>query len=293
MASKTRRRLTDEEREERQERERELVAKAVEELRSSEGWQQWLTTRSRFHKYSFGNQVLIALQNPDAVFVAGFKKWISLGYLCRKGESIKIWAPIPPSKRMIEEARSNEDAKRPRTFFKLVPVWGDNGVSELPPPAEPKPIRPPIAEPEGDSLAPAWMPLIVLAKTLGATVALEHMKDVQGGYLMPATKHIGINEDHSVNAKVKTLIHELAHLLVRVDRQEGDPQLDYDSEELVVESVAMSVAGSLGLDASAYSIPYLTSWSEDVSIDVLEAHAKLVNRLAARIESSIPEEVMA
>ena len=34
--------------------------------------------------------------------------------------------------------------------------------------------------------------------------------------------------------------HELAHALVRADRQDDDPELDYASEELVVESVVFS-----------------------------------------------------
>jgi hypothetical protein len=33
---------------------------------------------SRFHRYSFGNCMLIALQNPDATLVAGFGRWKAL-----------------------------------------------------------------------------------------------------------------------------------------------------------------------------------------------------------------------
>lgn len=50
MATRT---LTDQQRAERRGRERELVQHAVEQLRSSDGWQAWLTTRSRFHNYTF------------------------------------------------------------------------------------------------------------------------------------------------------------------------------------------------------------------------------------------------
>ena len=62
MAVKQRRQLTDDERAERRERDREYARKAVEQLRSSEGWKAWLTTRATFHRYSLGNQLLIAMQ---------------------------------------------------------------------------------------------------------------------------------------------------------------------------------------------------------------------------------------
>src|SRR5579859_7433930 len=77
---------TDERRAKRRENERQLVAQAVGRLRSSEGWQAWLAARSRFHRYSLHNQLLIAHQHPGARRVAGFKAWLALGYCVRQGE---------------------------------------------------------------------------------------------------------------------------------------------------------------------------------------------------------------
>ncbi len=79
--------LTDAEREQRRAADRGFVQHAVEQLRSSEGWQRWLTTRRHFHIYSLRNQVLIAMQKPDATRVAGFKAWLALGYCVRRGET--------------------------------------------------------------------------------------------------------------------------------------------------------------------------------------------------------------
>lgn len=44
-------RLTDEERAQLREADREQSAKAVEALQSSEGWQAWLASRRHFHRY--------------------------------------------------------------------------------------------------------------------------------------------------------------------------------------------------------------------------------------------------
>lgn len=80
MATRKRRRaLTDTERAEKRAAERNLMAQAIEQLRSSEGWQRWLRVRRHFHSYSFHNQLLIAYQRPGATRVAGFRRWLSLG----------------------------------------------------------------------------------------------------------------------------------------------------------------------------------------------------------------------
>ncbi len=47
MSSSKRQTLTDEERAERRQHEQELTQRAVAQLRSSAGWQRWLTVRAR------------------------------------------------------------------------------------------------------------------------------------------------------------------------------------------------------------------------------------------------------
>ena len=47
MATTKRRRLTDEERAQRRRQEQELTARAVAQLRCSDGWQRWLEVRGR------------------------------------------------------------------------------------------------------------------------------------------------------------------------------------------------------------------------------------------------------
>src|SRR3954462_9725311 len=54
--------LSEAEREQRHAADRAFVQHAVEQLRSSEGWQRWLATRRHFHIYSLRNQLLLAMQ---------------------------------------------------------------------------------------------------------------------------------------------------------------------------------------------------------------------------------------
>jgi hypothetical protein len=55
-------RLTDRQRAQRRAEQRELVTASVEQLRSSKGWQRYLTTRAAFRSYSPRNVLLIMLQ---------------------------------------------------------------------------------------------------------------------------------------------------------------------------------------------------------------------------------------
>jgi hypothetical protein len=81
-------------RQERREADRRKAKEAVEALRSSDGWQRWLACRRHFHAYCLANQLLIAMQLPEATRVAGFKAWLKLGYCVRHGETaLRIWVP--------------------------------------------------------------------------------------------------------------------------------------------------------------------------------------------------------
>ena len=70
----------------------------VAELFTSERYQEYLKTMSKFHNYSFNNTLLIAMQRPDATLVTGYRNWQSMGRQVKKGEKgITIIAPAPVS----------------------------------------------------------------------------------------------------------------------------------------------------------------------------------------------------
>jgi hypothetical protein len=291
MPRRTRARLTDLERAERRRADRAFARRAVEQLRASDGWQRWLASRRHFHAYSLANQLLIAMQNPDATRVAGFRAWLRLGYCVCKGQrAIRIWCPCPPSAKQLEswQQAGADPAERPRTHFRLGPVFDRSQVRPLPPPAEPMPLDPPIHDVGGDELSWALAPLTGLATELGCSVAHEPMPEERGGYYRPSDRAIRLAEGKAPNHSVHTLIHELAHALLAGERETnlGDAAFDYAQEELVVESVTYTVAGSLGLGVDEYAIPYLASWSQDTDLSVIEDAATLIDRIAKRIEDS-------
>jgi antirestriction protein ArdC len=295
MPTKTRRRPpTEEERAERRAADRERMREAVEALRTSDGWRRWLKVRRHFHAYSFHNQLMIAMQCAEATRVAGFRKWLEIGYAVRKGEkAIRIWAPCPPSRKAVARWRSEgaDPGKEPRTFFRLVPVFDACQVDPLPEfPGGAVPLEPPHEPIEGDGLADRVPALVAFCGSLGLEVSIEEVPGAASGYHEPASGRIVVEvagEGFSANAQVSVLVHELAHALVRIDRREEDPRLDYASEEVVVESVAFSVCGSLGLDSGGSAVPYVAGWSEGAGCDVIESYGRLIDRLARRIEEVV------
>jgi antirestriction protein ArdC len=286
--------VSDERRQKQREADRQKTREAVEALQSSDGWQHWLAARRHFHTYSFNNQLLIAHQKPHATMVAGFRAWLKLGYCVRHGEqALRIWVPMPPTKRVVDawKAKGSPKDEKPKTRFRLGPVFDRSQVDPLPAPAEPVALDPPIAAIEGDELGWVFPRLAQLAEDLGINVVVEPMPEQQGGCYVPATQTLAINERKPVNHRVKTMVHEMAHALLRLEKDANDVPLRYSEEELVVESTAFTVCGSLGLDTSAFSIPYLASWSRSATLDTIELAAKLIDRIAKRIEEwvSLPE----
>jgi antirestriction protein ArdC len=272
--AKTKRPLSDEEREQRRAQQRELVAASIEQLRSSDGWQAYLKTRAQFPAYSWRNVLLILHQHATAERVAGFRAWLDLGYCVVKGSAgIRIWARCEPSNKRLRawrDAGADPD-EQPRAIYKLVSVFAQDQVAPLPPPAQQLIER-----------------LIELACDVGYVVDPCADPGPADGRCNHQTKVIEIADRLQPNGKLATLIHEVGHALVALELgdQHGDT-LDYAAEELAVESIAWCCCQTVGLNTSANSIPYLTSWAEHASVDVLEQTAALTDRIATRIEAAL------
>ena len=83
------------------------IAKLMDALErgQSEALKLYLAMMSRFHRYSWGNILLIYSQRPDASHVAGFHAWLKLRRFVRKGEKgIVILAPMVGCSRRMRHA---------------------------------------------------------------------------------------------------------------------------------------------------------------------------------------------
>ena len=279
--------ITDAERAERRSADRERLEQAARALLSSDGWQRWVRVRSTngLSRYSFGNQLLIAMQRPDASYVAGFRAFLQLDRCVRKGErSIRIMAPVPPRKQKDDEAKepeAGEETHRRGMRFRAVSVFDVSQTDPLPG-TDPVPLDPPSHPIEGDSHVHLLAPLRTLAGELGYSVDVRHLDGSAGGWCDAKERLIVVNECLAPNAQVRVLVHEIAHAL-------GVGYEDYGRRraEVLVDTVTFIVCGSVGLDVSASSVPYVTGWGEGGELDAIRTYAETIDALARRIEDTL------
>jgi hypothetical protein len=204
------------------------LAQATDASRVSEEMLLFLDMCSRFHQYSPCNVWLILMSQPNASYVAGFKKWQSMGRFVRKGEyGIPILAPI------ISIVTNNLGEEEQRLVgFKVVYVFD---VSQTDGESLPEP--PNWKSPEKN--AELQERLILFAKSKGIQVQIKSIgRDIQG-------VSVGGKILLDPEAGTKTLIHEIAHeMLHHVENVLSDNT----TRELEAESVAYVVARHFGLN---------------------------------------------
>ena len=90
----------------------ENLETGVAVLFTSDRYQEYLRTMAKFHRYSFNNTLLIAMQRPDAKLVTSYKNWQSMGRQVMRGEKgIMIIAPAPYKK--MKEREILDQNQRP------------------------------------------------------------------------------------------------------------------------------------------------------------------------------------
>jgi antirestriction protein ArdC len=281
------RNLTDAERAERRQADRDRLEQAARALLSSEGWQRWVRVRATngLARYSFGNQLLIAMQRPDAAYVAGFRAFLELNRCVRKGErAIRILAPMSVRRRDMDAANGEgrgDDEQPKRTVFRAVSVF-DVSQTEPLPGKEPTPLDSPAQPIEGDTHAHLLIPLKSLASEIGYSVRIRTVDGPADGWCDSRKHEIVVNNAVSANAQVRVLVHEIAHSL-------GVSYRDYGRRraEVLVDTVTFIVCGAVGLDTSGSSVPYVAGWGETGELNAIRGYAETIDKIARRIEESL------
>lgn len=254
----------------------EQLERQVAELVTGEDWANMLQVASRFHRYSANNVMLIMCQMPTATRVAGFNAWKHLGRHVRKGEhGIRILAPC---RYKIAETETGEDIWR-LAGFTTVSVF-DISQTEG---AELLDIRPDLLD--GEAPAGLWDSLAAQVDAAGFTLSRCSTTEIGGanGRTEYGSRAVKVRDDVSDAQAVKTLAHELAHILC-----------GHETElfggcrgrlEVEAESVAYIVCHSAGLVSDGYSLPYVAGWSGGDVATVRQTAEKVVRVAGAICEA--------
>jgi antirestriction protein ArdC len=260
----------------------ELV-EAVRRLTTHAEWLAYLRFQARFHTYSASNALLIWAQRPTATQVAGYRTWQSLGRQVRRGESgIRIFAPMARKVEQEDPLTGESEVARLVKGFRLVSVFdvAQTEGDELPTVAVLPALLP------GEAPASMWDDLAACVEAAG--FALEFVEDIdpsgatngQTSFLSHVVQIATAKRDPA--SRARTLAHELAHCLLH-----GDLTTPRAIAEVEAESVAFLVADSYGMDASAYTVPYISAWGATDPDAVLKSAGR-VQRCAAAILAARP-----
>ena len=273
----------------------------VEELFTSNRYQEFLKTMAKFHNYSFNNTMLIAMQRPDATLVTSYKNWQSMGRQVMKGEKgITIIAPAP-YKKMKEKEVLDENQR---------PIMGTDGK----PKTEQVEVIVPhfkavtvfdIAQTSGEpiqTLAPELLTAAVqdfdsfmqaIQKISPVPIRFDEIDGNANGYYHNADKEIVIKKGLSESQTLKTAIHETAHAKLH-DKEIMESlgvEKDRLTKEVEAESVAYCVCSSFGLDTSDYSFPYIAGWSSSREMKEMKASMDVIRKTAGEMIDQLTEQL--
>ncbi len=226
------------------------LASAIDGVRASETFQQFLAVQARFHAYSWRNTLLIAMQRPEATRVAGCKTWQKLGRQVRKGErGISICAPCPFRREAVRDNGNAETVEG--IYFRAVHVFdvAQTDGETLPT------IDVPTVEIVADSLL---SDLVRVADSRGIAVSFQELS----GSVFGVSKRgrIEIDNRHPTGQQAKTLSHELAHEALHWEAEES---MTAGIAELEAESVAYVICLHFGLDVEVRASRYIALWNGD------------------------------
>ncbi len=245
----------------------EQLADGIANLDDKDAWQRWLGMASKLHRYSFNNVVLTMLQKPDATMIAGYRAWQAMGHQVRRGEkAIKILGPVTRKVELVdrhtgEPIRDNDGRTQyTRQLVGVRPVSVFDASQVDPPvqtPPEPMLLR-------GQAPPGLWDSLAELVETEGFRLTRGDCGGANGltDYL---GREVRVRADVDDAQAVKTLAHELAHVLIRPDPGEPYAGACRGRREVEAESVAYVVAAAHHLDTSQYTFNYVAGWASQAA----------------------------
>lgn len=242
------------------------LAEGVAAIQSTDDWLRWLDFGKAFWSYSFNNLMLIMIQRPDATLVGGKGNcWDKkFGRKINQGErAIWILAPLLRNTSVEEREKNPLLGKQRLIGWKPVPVFD---VAQTNGPDLPE--HPGVELLEGEAPVELATAMIKMLADAGFTFEYGAMPagyEEANGITMFDTKHVIVKSGMSQAQTVKTIAHELGHVMLHAPKQQEQRQAEgthcREDFEVEAESVAYLVLGAHGVDTDGYSFGYVAGWA--------------------------------
>jgi antirestriction protein ArdC len=242
----------------------------------SQALKLYLAVMSRFHRYSWGNVLLIFSQRPNATRVAGFNAWLHMRRYVRKGEKgIVILAPMVGRKKSADDELAEDEQTR-LYGFRAAHVFDVSQTEGDPLPEFAKISGHPQAATE-------HLKRFIVTKS----ITLEYDERIRPAHGLSSGGKITLLPGLSAAEEFSVLVHETAHELLH--RGERRAQTNHIVRETEAEAVAFVVSTAIGLDPGTSSSDYIQLHSGDKA--TLAESLGYVQRTAAEILKAIlPED---
>lgn len=286
---KTRKSLTPEQRQERLNAAHNALMEQVETLTTSEGWRAMLSARRWLRRYSLNNLLLIIDQCEHATDVRGYGAWKKAGRQVRRGEKgIRILAPARYRARDDNGDPVNDNDGNPQyrvRGFKVETVF-DISQTDGEPVPESEQAAPTLLT--GAAPPQLWDVVVDMVTTRGYEIERADTAPANG-WVRWDTRTVRISDTVEDAQAVKTLVHELAHIVCEHDTRD----LPRAMGEVEAESVACLVTNLVGLDSLPYSVPYVAGWAKDADTARNSAQQVLsvADEIAAALVKALPDAV--
>jgi antirestriction protein ArdC len=273
----------------------------VENIFTGDKYAQYLQTMSKFHRYSFNNTLLIAMQRPDATLVTGYRNWQSMGRQVKKGEKgITILAPAP-IKRKREQEILDQNRKplldadgKPRTeeVEVVIPRFKPTTVFDISQ-TDGEPIETLAPEELTEAVADYDLFMEAITAVSPVPIRFDEIAGEAKGYYHSGDKEIVIQKGMSESQTIKTAIHETGHARLHdkdIMEKQGIEK-DRLTKEVEAESVAYCVCSAFGVDTSEYSFPYIAGWSSNRDMKELKASMDIIRKTAGEMIDELSDNL--
>ena len=283
------------------------IENGIKELFESDKYQQYLSTMSRFHRYSVNNTMLIYMQRPDATHVAGFNKWRDqFGRNVLKGEKgIRIIAPTPYKKK-VEEIKTDPETNAPMLdadgkaiieekevripMFKVVSVFDVSQTAGKP--------LPQLAADLSGNVQQYEVFMEALRRASPVPMEIKPVaRDTDGFFSIKAqsiTIRAGMSEVQTVCAAVHEIahakLHDYEHMTELADGGETilvPGEKSRNTEEVEAESISYAVCQYYGIETGENSFGYIATWSKGKELKELRASLETINKTASELITDI------